>query len=118
MKKLECYLRTHRRRWALTQQELATLVGLQSGPAISRLESRQRQPSLEFAFACEILLGISPPELFPGLFAEVEDAVMRRAYQLHEQLQGGSSRTAQAKIDILMDALARAANRAHQKAHE
>ena len=112
MKRLEIYLHTHRRRWGLTQKELSYLLGSKSGTRVSRLERQERQPSLAAAFACQVIFGIRPHELFPRLFAEAEEEVMRRAYDLHERLQGDPSKTTRMKLELLEDALARAKGRA------
>ena len=111
-KKLDCYLRPYRRRWGFTQKELAYLFGSKSS-TVSRLENRQRQPSLMVAFACLIIFGTSPIELFPGLFAEIEEDVMTRAYDLYERLQGNSSKAARIKLDFLEEAFTRAKARGH-----
>lgn len=111
MKRLECYLHTHRRQWGLTEEELAFLLGSKSASVVSRLERRERDPSLRAAFACHFIFGVAPDELFPKLYAEVEDAVMRRAIELHERLQGNPSKTTRAKLDLLEDALNRAKER-------
>jgi transcriptional regulator with XRE-family HTH domain len=89
------YLRTHRKRGGLTQDEMAFLLGYQSGTKISRFERLARHPNLETALACQVVFGISAHKLFPGVFAEVEKTVTERARQLSERLQGkrGSNRS-------------------------
>jgi len=114
MKRLDCYLHTHRRQWGLTQEELAFLLGSKSASVISRLERREHDPSLKAAFACQVIFGVAPDELFPKLYVEVEDAVMRRAHELHERLQGTPSKTTRAKLELLEDALRRASERAEE----
>lgn len=111
MKRLECYIRPYRRRWGLTQKELTYLLGSKSGTRVSRLERQERQPSLATAFACQAIFGIAPIEMFPGLFAEVEEGVMRRAYDLHERLQGDPSKATRTKLDLLEDLRKRAQRR-------
>ena len=109
--KLKRYLRSYRRRWGLTQGELAYLIGLKSGTAVSRMERHGRKPTLPVALACHALFGIPPSELFPADFAEIEDAVMRRSYKLYERLQGRTSRATKTKLDFLEEVLARAKER-------
>ncbi len=82
------YLKTYRKRGGLTQDEVAFLIGCQSGTKISRFERLARQPNLETALACQVVFGIPAHELFPGLFAEVEKTVAERARELSAQLQG------------------------------
>jgi transcriptional regulator with XRE-family HTH domain len=112
MKRLDCYLHTHRRQWGVTQEELAFLFGSKSASVVSRLERREHNPSLKAAFACQVIFGIASDELFPKLYAEVEDAVMRRAHELHERLQGTPSKATRVKLELLEDAPRRAKERA------
>ncbi len=81
------YLRTYRKRDGLTQDEVAFLIGCQSGTKISRFERLARQPNLETALACQVVFGVPAHELFPGVFAEVEKTVAERARELAVQLQ-------------------------------
>ncbi|WP_082884992.1 helix-turn-helix domain-containing protein [Bradyrhizobium stylosanthis] len=48
----QSYVRPHRRRWGLTQQELAFLIGVKSRTAVSRIEGSKRRPSLDAVFIC------------------------------------------------------------------
>jgi transcriptional regulator with XRE-family HTH domain len=81
------YLRTNRKKGGLTQDEMAFLIGCQSGAKISRFERLARQPNLETALACQVVFGIPAHELFPGMFAEVEKIVTERARLLSGRLQ-------------------------------
>jgi transcriptional regulator with XRE-family HTH domain len=101
------YLRPLRRRWGLTQRELAFLIGGQSGAAISRLEQLKRTPSLAALIACEVLFGVGHTEIFPDSYTQVRQAVMARANELYEALQGNPSRATRAKLDFLESVLAR-----------
>ena len=82
------YLRTYRKRGSLTQDEVAFLLGCESGTKISRFEHLARQPNLETAFACQVVFGIAAHKLFPSMFAEVEKTVTGRARELSARLQG------------------------------
>jgi transcriptional regulator with XRE-family HTH domain len=104
---LDCYLKPYRRRWGLTQKELAGLLGFQTGSAVSRLERRLRHPSLETAYAFEIILGTPPAELFPGLYTTVKRDVVARARILYDELQGNSSASTQLKLDFFEEIFAR-----------
>jgi DNA-binding XRE family transcriptional regulator len=108
---LKTYLRTFRRRWGLTQTELAFLIGVKSNTLVSRFEELKRTPNLTVAFACEIIFGASPVELFPGLFDDAQDAVYLRANELYEELQGSSSKATRIKLDFLEDVLSRSERR-------
>lgn len=107
-KKLDCYLRSYRRRWGLTQDELARLLGCKTGAVISRLERYGRQPSLEAAYALEIIFGTAPIELFPGLHAKVKKAVIARIRDLYDELQGDSSKITRLKLDFFEQVFERA----------
>lgn len=113
-KKFSCYLRPNRRRWGLTQKELAILVGAKTGGAISRIERGDRLPTLTNALACEVLFGLAPSKLFPGAFTQIEDEVIRRAYDLYESLQGASSTANRLKLDFFEQAFSRATARLKQ----
>ena len=78
-----CYLRTHRRVWGLTQQELAALLGFESAAHVSRIENGKRAPTIESAFACQAIFGIAPSEMFPHAYDLVEERVVRDIYQRH-----------------------------------
>jgi transcriptional regulator with XRE-family HTH domain len=81
------YLRTYRKRSGLTQDEVAFLLGCQSGAKVSRFERLARTPSLKTALACQAIFGVLPHEIFSGLHAEVEKTVAERAHLLSRRLQ-------------------------------
>ena len=105
------YLRTHRRRWGLTQKELAQLIGLESGTHVSRLEHGKRQPTFRVVASCLVVFGVKAAELFPSVVKEVEDEVVRRAYELYLDLQGDPSPTTKTKLNFLEALRARAMER-------
>ena len=108
------YLRTYRKRGGLTQDEMAFLLGCQSGAKISRFERLARQPNLETALACQVLFGVPAHELFPGVFAEVEKTVTERARQLMARLRtarGQSRSRLRRKLAVLSGPGSRAAPR-------
>jgi len=109
--KLPRYVGSQRRRWALEQDELAYLVGLKSGSNVSRIEHGKRHPTIKAALGYEALFGVSASTLFPALFEAVEDALMRRAYKLHEKLSSDDSKKAKVKRQLLQEALARTRSR-------
>ena len=86
-----CYLRTHRRVWGLTQKELARLMGFKSPTHMSRIENSKCTPTMEGAFACQVLFGIPPTEMFPHAFTLVEERVARDVYERHEALTDTTS---------------------------
>jgi transcriptional regulator with XRE-family HTH domain len=110
-KKLDCYLRSYRRRWGLTQDELARLLGCKTGAVISRLERDGRQPNLDTAYALEVIFGTAPIELFPGLHARVTKNVIARMRDLYDELQGDSSKAIRLKLDFFEEVFTRTQSR-------
>jgi len=84
--RLDNYLRAHRRRAGLTQDEVAFLLGSASGTKVSRYEQGRRRPPLETAFAYEIIFGAPSRELFAGIYERIERTARRRARLLADRL--------------------------------
>jgi len=97
------YVRTYRKRNALSTRELAALLGLRSGASVAKFERGERAASLWTAFALQVVFGVAPRELFPGLYETVEDAVMRRARSLHNTLEGRTDAASGVKRELLDD---------------
>ena len=106
-RRLTTYLRPFRRRWGLTQQELAFLIGVKNGTVISRIEGLNKAPRLAWAVACAVLFDTRALKLFPGLFSQAYEDVFSRATELYEELQGNPSKTTRLKLDFLETVLAR-----------
>jgi len=73
------YLRANRKRLALSQDEVAFLLGAQNGGKVCRHERFSREPSLETALAYEAIFKRSVNELFAGLYLKIENGVGERA---------------------------------------
>lgn len=97
---LDSYLRTHRRRSGLTQDELGSLLGHQSGAVISVLERSGRALRLREAYAFEIIFGITAHELFPHIHTSVLAEVIARVRERYDELQGDSSLNTRLKLDF------------------
>lgn len=80
------YLRAHRKRLGLSQDDVAFLLGCRHGTKVSRYERFRRQPGLLTVFACEILIGVPARELFAGVYLTVERDVVQRTEALLRQL--------------------------------
>jgi len=78
MSRFQSYLRTHRKRLGLTQRELMLLLGCDSDTTVGRYERLSRKPDLKTALACQIIFSVSAHEVFPGIYAPVEEAVIER----------------------------------------
>jgi len=100
--RLPNYLRTHRKRAGLSQDEVAYLLGCRSGAKVSRYERLARRPSLETAFAYEAVFGVPARELFAGIFEKVEREVVKRARVLAGKLGAKETdRTMRRKLERL-----------------
>ena len=85
-RQLTNYLRTHRKRAHLTQDEVAFLLGSRKGAHVSRHERFNRQPSLPAAFAYEVLFRVPAKDLFAGLHETAERAMRNRVRALVRRL--------------------------------
>ena len=108
------YLRSYRLRWGLSQGELAHLLGWSRPEVISRIEKKQRAPTLKLMIGCFILFGTPAAELFPDIATRVETDVMARVWDFYEKIQGDPSRRTKKQIELLEDAIERA-NQRHRK---
>lgn len=84
--KLPNYLRTYRKHTALSQDEVAFLLGARKGTKVSRHEQSARVPSIEALLAYEVIFGAPVRELFAGTFEKVEDLTRERAQFLVAKL--------------------------------
>ena len=95
MASLSNYLRTHRKRLTLSQEEVAFLLGvngMDKGIKVSRDENCAREPSLHIALAYEVIYGKPVRELFAGLYEQVERTVAERAKLLSYRKTGKPKR--------------------------
>ena len=105
--RLPSYLRTHRKRSALSQRELAYLLGATSGSKISRCERRVRYPDFETALAFHVIFRTTVPALFPGALDKVRRRVRRRARRLARELGEGPRDPVRAKKIAFLNGIAR-----------
>ena len=105
-----CYLRTHRRVWGLTQQELASLLGFKSREHMSRIENGKRAPTIESALACQVIFGIPPSAMFPHAYDLVEERIIRDIYRQHLALWDTTRPSELRKRELFKLALDRAVN--------
>lgn len=102
------YLRVRRRQWQLSQKELAYLLGYKADSIVPRYEKQERRLTLSIAFSCQLIFGTEPKELFPELYEQVEDGVVRRMYELHNRLEKAKpSKKRDTKLLLLKQALSR-----------
>lgn len=87
MSQLPNYLRSHRKRLALSQDEVAFLLGTHGGAKVCRYERFNRVPSLETALAFEAIFQKPARELFAGLYRKVERDIAARAKVLGYRME-------------------------------
>lgn len=76
----------YRKRWGLTQPQLAKLVSLASPSAISRIERSKRNPTAATLIALAIVFGLPLPDLLASLYDDIEDAVATAAKEILDEL--------------------------------
>jgi DNA-binding XRE family transcriptional regulator len=89
---LQNYLRTYRRRSFLSQDEVAFLLGVQTGTRVTRHEGANRTPTMETALGYEVLFDVPLRELFAGEATKVETIIRERLPELIRRVKenGGS----------------------------
>lgn len=85
-KTLPNYLKTYRRKAGLTQDDMAYLLGCNSGAKVSRYEHFKARPSLTTALAYQTIFRIPAKELFPGIYQKVENEISERVRLLSGKL--------------------------------
>jgi transcriptional regulator with XRE-family HTH domain len=90
-RRLNSYLRTHRKHSGLSQGEVSFLVGLKDKSALSRYERGRRQPSLRTALACQAAFGTPVSELFAGLSDSVAKDTHGQMRKLSTRFQDRSA---------------------------
>src|SRR6201999_2929264 len=86
-RKLQNYLRSYRKRFGLSQKEVAFLLGIQSSENISHHENFQQVPNLHTALAFQAVFGVPVAELFAGIYEQVEKETANRARMLMEKMK-------------------------------
>jgi DNA-binding XRE family transcriptional regulator len=102
------YLPSFRRRYALSEQELANLVGYASKSTVCRFERGLRPPTFRFALACEVVFGERARDLFPAHYARLEEMVLARALKLDEKVRHRTGAAAAKKRELLEGMVERA----------
>jgi DNA-binding XRE family transcriptional regulator len=100
--KLPNYIRSHRKRAHLTQNEVAFLVGSKTSAIICRHERLEQTPNLQTLLAYEILFRTPVRNLFSGTHQDVEQKLMCRIRLLIQKLaKSGDGRKKSRKLEIL-----------------
>jgi transcriptional regulator with XRE-family HTH domain len=86
---LSNHVRKYRKRSALSQRDVAYLLGVASGSKVCRYERFTREPGFSTALAYEAIFQVAVSELFPGLYQRIEAGVRARAKRLMERKSDG-----------------------------
>ena len=98
------YLRTHRLKTALFQDEVALVLGLENGASVSRHESGARLPDLRTALAYAALYGVPVAELYAEEYRVIREEITSRAESLIEKVRAeASSPSKERKLQVLED---------------
>src|SRR5712692_9378563 len=87
---LQNYLRTCRKKAALSQEEASRLVGLQNRLQFAQYERHQSEPPLGVALACEQICGVPTAELFAGVSTTVANRTKKRVRAFERKLARGA----------------------------
>lgn len=79
------YVRRNRLRWALSQDDLASLLGV-SQSIVSRCETPDYLPDAHVALGLQVIFGHSPRALFPGQYTKIENTIMAAGAKLDRSL--------------------------------
>jgi transcriptional regulator with XRE-family HTH domain len=99
MRKL-IHLPGRRKRWGLSQADLAQLIGVRQA-VVSKYEIGRLTPGARTLMALEIVFGKSGEHLFPSAHRGVEEEVMRRAAALDRTLWGRTDAVSLRKRQLL-----------------
>jgi DNA-binding XRE family transcriptional regulator len=80
------YLRALRKRSALSQDDIAFLLGTFTGSRVSRHETGACAPPIEVALAYEVIFGAGIAEIYEDEVLEIAMHIAKRARTLHESL--------------------------------
>ena len=112
--KVNCYLRTFRNEWGLTQRELASLLLKGDRNRVSRVEQGVTLPNAREILAYELIFGRSGQAIFRKFSEETDEVVMRGALRLYQRLEDDSSPSAVRKRELLNRLRARTIKNANQ----
>jgi transcriptional regulator with XRE-family HTH domain len=91
MSSLSNYLKTHRKRLTLSQEEVGFLLGVKGeskGSKVSRNEDPEYVPGLHTAIAYAVIYGKPVRELFAGVYEQIEQEISERAKVLSYRTTG------------------------------
>ena len=84
------------------------MLGYSNQGTIAHLEGEERGVTLTVAYACEVIFGVPPKDLFPALLEDVEAHTIARLHELRDRIkQSTPSQKALAKLELLEQAIGR-----------
>jgi transcriptional regulator with XRE-family HTH domain len=101
----------YRKRWGLTQPQLAKLVSLASPSAISRIERSKRNPTAATLIALSIVFGLPLPDLLASLYDDIEETVVTAAKEILDDVSGRTDKDSVLARTLMEDVLARIISR-------
>jgi len=101
---IACCLRTQRRAWELSQEELASLVCPGDRQRVSSVEQGRAQPNAREILAYPLIFGVKAAELFPLFAAGVVDELTQRLDRFQETVADQRSPRAGRKRELLEEA--------------
>lgn len=107
MQPLPTQVRRFRLAWALTQRELAELLGSVTGDSVSGYERLASMPGHEALIALELLFGAHAYDLFPAVGLSVVSAVLNSAVSMRDALKALSDAASARKRQFLDELIIR-----------
>jgi transcriptional regulator with XRE-family HTH domain len=105
---IDSYIRRERRKWGLTQQELASLLGQKSRARVSALEHGHIRPNAEDLVLLSTIFGLTPRQLFPRAAEDWHADLLRRSKRVLRDIDAQATLRAQRKIVLLRQIHSRA----------
>src|SRR5689334_22744612 len=105
-KPLPIYLHTFRKRMGLSQRELSQLLHI-SPETLSKIERLGRVPTASVVIATGLIFDAAARDLFPAFYEKVEEALMRQAAALYEELGRRKGDRAKEKQKLLLEMVGR-----------
>lgn len=104
------YLRSVRKKSGLTQTDLAFLLNLKQGSAVSKLENRSLHISAQLLLSYCIIFDTTPIELAPGLVTDITNNIQANTTALLNMVRLANSSQATRKEMALLNILNRSSH--------
>jgi len=96
------YLKAHRRRWNMNQQEIAFLLGYGNNSTVSRIEQGKQEPSIPDLITLELLFEKAACRLFPDLYTEISSKLLYRLDMFEQHLcEQPATQTNHEKLEVI-----------------